>query len=83
MERQFVLQWTRTALMAIGFVWVMLAWRAHDAPERHVEELSARLCVGSADDRDGCELNLRLRVGGRGIAVTGSVDVSGSVDVLR
>ena len=75
-----LLEWTRTGLLAAGFVWVMFAWRAHDAPQRDVEDLIARRCGGQLGKDDPCELRMRL-AGLGGMKVTGSVDVGGNVDV--
>ena len=91
------LPWTRTVLVTLAFVWVMLAWYQHvglDKRERaHVEELISRYCSlereatgefrpATERERDECEIGLRSTgLGSRGFQVGGSVDVSGNVSV--
>lgn len=86
------LRWTRTVLCALGFVWVMLAWHLRErrelADRAEVLDLIARNCATSDGGqpypepfRVECELGRRLQLGAGGTHVSGTVDVSGSVDV--
>ncbi len=81
------LRWTRTILCALGFIWVMVQWHAHErratADQFHVAELIARMCNDRSEQsgRDACEIGLRSTGLGSGVRVSGSVDVSGNVDV--
>ena len=78
------LRWTRTVLCALGFVWVMLAWHLHEREHSKVTALITRLCAdrGEQRARDECEADFRSAgLGGGGLSVNGSVEVSGSVDV--
>jgi len=81
------LRWTRTILCALGFIWVMVQWRAHErraaAEQARVTALLANMCADRPDQkaRDGCEMAFRLQGLGSGVRVSGSVDVNGSVDV--
>ncbi len=81
------LRWTRTILCALGFVWVMVQWTAHErhafAEQERITALLASMCGDRPDQKahDGCEMALRLQGLGSGVHVSGSVDVNGSVDV--
>jgi hypothetical protein len=80
------LRWTRTVLCALGFVWVMGAWHLRErrqlADRAQALELIGRVCA-TERDRFDCELDFRLRLLGGGTRVSGTVDVSGSVDVSQ
>ena len=90
--------WTRTVLPWVAFTWVVFAWHRHEAPDRRerarVEELIASYCAISVDygdkerkatdrEREQCEIDLRVALGGRTVRVSGSVDVSGNVGVSQ
>jgi hypothetical protein len=81
------LQWVRPILAALAFVWVMLAWHAHQRSLNREREyligLIERVCASGSpaqDQRDDCEIVFRSRLFG---GITGNVDVSGTVDVGR
>jgi hypothetical protein len=91
------LRWTRTVLCALGFVWVMLAWHGRQRRELverdHLLAQILRICTTpgpsylsapeAAREREECELTLRLQLLAGGTRVSGTVDVSGNVDVSR
>ena len=90
MDSDLRLRWTRTGLVVIGFVWVMLAWHYHEntiSNERAaIIAMIVRSCAADYPDsqsqRDQCEILFRSRLVG-GINVGGSVDVAGTIDVAR
>lgn len=93
-------EWARTALAAVVFLWLVFAWHRHESLGRHertrLDELITAYCASQHDlaggvgsvrpatdrERQECEIGLRQRsLGGSGVAVSGSVDVSGNVSV--
>jgi hypothetical protein len=79
------LAWVRTILVALGFVWAMLAWHAHeraiDRERSYIIDLIVRLCASdfpdSPEDRDECEIDYRTRLL-NGVNVQGNLTVSGT-----
>lgn len=89
-----VLKWTRTVLCVAGFVWVVLAWQSIEnrrrADDRRIQEAIRVVCQDNSDElrKNGmearqavCEAGYILQTSTRGLNVTGTVDVTGNVDL--